>query len=58
MMEVVFIIVAILGLCGVITSIKTICIIGLVYAALHILNDIIEKCIKETLDKTIQVCYN
>lgn len=47
-MEVAFIIVAILGLCGIITSIKAICIIGLVYAALRILSDIIEKCKKDS----------
>ena len=44
MMEVAFIIIAIFGLCGIITSIKVICIIGLVYSTLRILNDIIEKC--------------
>lgn len=48
MMEVAFIIVAILGLCGIITSIKAICIIGLVYATLRILGDIIEKCKKDS----------
>ena len=42
-MEIVFIIVAILGLCGIITSIKTVCIVGLVYAVLRILNDIIYR---------------
>ena len=43
-MEVAFIIVAILGLCGIITNIKVICIISLVYSTLRVLNDIIEKC--------------
>ena len=47
-MEIAFIIVAILGLCGIITNIKVICIIGLVYAVLRILNDIIEKCKKDS----------